>query len=144
MLKSNCDFSYFFTYDRPKILYFGMSQYAYKLYAYTKKNMYFELITQQEINQTRLYQNCNNISWKILESISSTLPAQPWCLGDNKLDEIRSRFYIKHDENPKITKDYYMRIYKNCKHNCAKLTSKNRDYGSYWQIEVRDMNGFAW
>ena len=42
MLKSNCDFSYFFTYDRPKILYFGMSQYAYKLYAYTKKNMYFE------------------------------------------------------------------------------------------------------
>ena len=79
MLKSNCDFSYFFTYDRPKILYFGMSQYAYKLYAYTKKNMYFELITQQEINQTRLYQNCNNISWKILESISSSLPAQPWC-----------------------------------------------------------------
>ena len=53
MLKSNCDFSYFFTYDRPKILYFGMSQYAYKLYAYTKKNMYFELDNSTRNNQPR-------------------------------------------------------------------------------------------
>ena len=51
--------------------------------------------------------------------------------GDNNLMKLGRDFDIKHDENPKITKDYYMRIYKNCKHNCAKLMSKNRDYGSY-------------
>ena len=66
--------------------------------------MYFELITQQEINQTRLYQNCNNISWKILESISSSLPAQPWCHWGQLLDEIRSRFDIKHDEIQRLLK----------------------------------------